>query len=304
MTADTSQTPLPLDAWLARVGALTVHELSVSVLPARDARFEEPINVVARGLLGGAFRTRRCLTSAPVCAGCSEAPVCDFDRVFERDEGMGHRAFWLRGLPAHTQLRASDRLRVTLALLDRERAVIPDFAAALRASLESLGASAGARNEVGIPSRVIAPMMQARPDDGLAGAVRVELRSPVLLRGAERDAETLCPDAPGFGKLLRAGVRRLASLARVADASQRLPAVAWPDLRGLRLLEDRVTPWQAARFSRAQSRRQPLEGLEGHAVLEGPGVIEVLPLLRAMERVGVGRKTSFGFGEIHAEAMR
>jgi CRISPR/Cas system endoribonuclease Cas6 (RAMP superfamily) len=65
-----------------------------------------------------------------------------------------------------------------------------------------------------------------------------------------------------------------------------------------------VGPWRAGRFSRAQGRRQPIEGVEGSVVIEGAGIGEVLPLLRAMERVGVGRKTSFGFGEIRVEARR
>lgn len=297
-------TPLPLDAWLSALPAVTVHEVTLSMSPVRAARFDEPLNVVVRGLLGDAFRTRRCLTGAPRCDGCGEAPACDFERVFERDEGGGQRPFWLRGLHARPTLRLDERLRVTVAVLDRERAMLPDFTAALRHALGRLGAGGGEAQTVGVPSRAAGALLRNAATETGIGAVRFETRTPVLLRGDDDAGETLCPDAPGFGKLLRAGVRRLASIARGVDPTHRVGRVVWPDLRGLQRFDDRVGPWRAGRFSRAQGRRQPIEGVEGAVVIEGAGITEVLPLLRAIERVGVGRKTSFGFGEIHVEALR
>lgn len=294
---------LPLSAWLAALPAVSVHEVTVSMVPSRAARFGEPLAVVARGLLGDAFRARRCLTSAPRCDACPESALCDFDRVFERDGGIGQRPFWLRGLHASPQLDPRDRLRVTLAVLERERAMLPDFTAALRHALGALG-HVDARNEVGVPARAVSPLIAPGASEDPVGAVRIETRTPLLLRGDDDGGAALCPDAPGFGKLLRAGVRRLAAIARVSEPSRRVPAVAWPDLRGLRRFDDQMIPWRAARFSRAQRRTQPLEGVAGSAVIEGPALAPVLPLLRAMERVGVGKKTSFGFGEIRVEAMR
>lgn len=282
---------------------MTVHELTVAMTPFRGASFREPLNVVLRGLLGGAFRVRRCLTGETSCAGCGDAPLCDFDRVFERDLGLVQRAFWLRGLHAGRELNPRARLRVTVALLDRERAMIPDFSAALRTALRSLGCEHEGYNEVGIVHRTSAPLAPPPLDPARTAAVRVTPRTPLMLRGREDSGAELCPGAPEVGTLLRAGVRRLAAIAQASDPEGGVPRVAWPDLRSLRLVECRIEEWDDARRSKTQRRTQPLEGVQGTYVIEGPGLIEVIPLLRAMERVGVGRKTSFGFGKIAVEAL-
>lgn len=293
--------PLALADWLSALSAITVHELSLTVTIARATRFDQPVNVVARGLLGDAFRARRCLTAAPTCVGCDEASACDFDRVFERDEGMGQRSFWLRGLTAARSLDAGSSLRVTLSALESERGALPDFMAALRHALERLGVHTEF-NSVALIARRSEALSLRRDEE--ARSIRVNAMTPLLLRGDEAAAGSLCPHAPGFAMLLRAGVRRLAGMLRANAPGDPVARVEWPALQGLRCTDDQMTRWRDARVSRAQGRRQPLEGLVGSAVLEGEGVSDLLPLLRVLERVGVGRKTSFGFGELRVEIVK
>lgn len=216
---------LPLDHWLAALSALPVHELSLTLSPLRPGALPEPLLIVIRSLVGEALRARRCLTGAPRCEGCPEAAQCDFDRVFERDDGAGQRPFWLRGLHAGYGLDGDLPLHVTLCLLDRERALLPDFLAALRHALGAVGDRDAPLNALGIPSRTAVMLAPPSAPEAPVSAVCIESLTPLLLRGDEALAVELCPGAPIVGLLLRAGGRASAG----GHAPRRLARCGHPE---------------------------------------------------------------------------
>jgi hypothetical protein len=293
---------MTLDHWIAHLATLSVHEISLSLDPRRPGPLPEPLLVVVRGLLGEALRARRCLTGAPRCEGCSDAPQCDFDRVFERDDGAGQRPFWLRGLHAGRALEGDQTLQVTLSVVDRERALLPDFLAALRHALGAIGDRDAPLNVLGIPSRAVTTLVPTASTEASVSAICIESLTPLLLRGDETLAAELCPGAPIVGLLLRAGIRRLAAMRRAAAPDVVVPKVLWPPLTGLHVRDDALRPWRATRNAIAQQRRQLLEGFVGEVTVVGEGLDVILPLLRVLERTNVGRKTAFGFGEVRVTA--
>lgn len=281
--------PVALDDWLAGLAGVALHEVSFTLSPRRPCRLESPLASVVRGLLGEALHARL-------------APE-DFARLFEETaSAVSARPYWLRGLHLHPGLDLRDRLTVTLSLLGAEGRWLPDFTEALHHALSQVGDSERPPNVVGRPSHrevTLAPPSGEPP----AGAVLVTAHSPLSLRGDEDEAARLCPRSPTLGLLLRAGARRLGALQRAVDPSAPHARIAWPDLSELRVREDSLVPWRGSRFAAGQGRRTPLDGLVGDLLVEGPAVGAVLPLLRALERASVGRKTAYGLGWLGVDVV-
>lgn len=55
---DDAAPPIALDAWLAGLSDIAVHEVSFTVSPRRPSRLESPLCSVVRGLLGEALHAR------------------------------------------------------------------------------------------------------------------------------------------------------------------------------------------------------------------------------------------------------
>ena len=99
---------IPLAEWVAWATRLEVRSIRVEARYDRAVCTQDPLNVVARGLLGERLRDLRCLTRAPSCDGCPEWSRCDYGLVFEDASGVSEggsdgsgapRPFWLHTRP-------------------------------------------------------------------------------------------------------------------------------------------------------------------------------------------------------------
>jgi hypothetical protein len=75
-----------------------------------------------------------------------------------------------------------------------------------------------------------------------------------------------------------------------------------PDLRGVRVRFGQLLPWVGSHFSQRQEQRYPLEGLVGHLEIEGEALVPLSPLLSVLPLVGVGKKTTHGFGHLRVHS--
>ncbi len=296
--------PIPLASWVAWATRLEVRSIEVEARFDRPIRARDPLNVVARGLLGERLRDLRCLTRAPSCAGCTEAADCDYGLVFDDALGVAEggsdgsgapRPFWLQGVPASTEVAAGSALRARLLAVGPAIRALPYLDVALRGAMERLGAAPGLA-VMGVhlsASRIaVAAVPALRPGTTL----RIATATPVALRGNWDAARAACPAAPWLALLLRGAVRRLDQLATTFGGSDERPFASFPPLDDIEVLSGGLSRWTGARISHKQQRRIPLEGLAGDVVVRGRGLAEATPLLAAAGLFGIGKLTSMGFG--------
>lgn len=288
-------------AWLARypLDLWAVETEAVALLPVQT---QDPLCTVVRGLLGERLRALRCLTRAPTCEGCEEAFQCDFARFFDAGSlgaSGGVPPFWLQGVSARSSLDAGERLVIRVVLQGTETAMLPYVEAALRDAVLALG-----RPRSG-PSKPLFTL-RARPPRRLVPEAiartrwTIEALSPLILQDDPVPPRELCPEAPLMAQIARAGVRRLQRLARASRGD--VPWVELPDLRGIRVCFGQMIPWTGSHFSQRQQKRYPLGGLVGSFEVEGDALSALSPLLAALPLVGVGKKTTHGFGHLRVSA--
>jgi hypothetical protein len=138
------------------------------------------------------------------------------------------------------------------------------------------------------------------PPELPAGPLHLRTETPLWLRGDEALCRALCPGVPWLALLARAGIRRLDALVRAfaPPVGGRLPRAELPDVSTVELICGAFTPWSSSRFSHRQHQRMPLERLQGDAVVHGPNLAALGPLLRALTVTSVGKSTSLGLGTL------
>lgn len=301
--------PLPLAAWLPQLAALELTAIHVDARLPRPIRFSDPVCAVARGLLGERLRDLRCLTRAPTCEGCADAAACDYARIFAGEAGAPGVAtdprgvvhpYWLQGLPALADLPAEARLAVRLVVVGAAAEALPYLDVALRDALANLGVPASGERLSLSASRL--ERITIRPAPSESRLWRIEVKTPLVLRGDLDAAARDCPAAPWLALLVRAGVRRLHGLLRAFGAPPSAPAEI-PDVRDAVVTEGQVARWRGSRFSQRQGVRFPLDGLVGSAVVRGEAMPAVGALLQALQVTSVGKTTTMGFGVLEARPL-
>lgn len=286
---------VPLDAWLEPALALPLIEIALDVTIRSPVGVSSPACTVVRGLIGQRLRDLRCLTGAPTCGGCPVAAICDYGRIF--DGGSPH-PFWLQGIPATTELARGAQLTARLYLAAPAHAVAAYFDVALRDAVRALDPDAvrSASRVRALTLRELIPAAASPPTSSL----HLRTETPLGLRGDEALCRALCPPIPWLALLVRAGVRRLDALVRafVPSVGGRLPRTELPDLSTIALIRGGFTRWSSSRFSHRQHQRIPLHGLHGDAVIDGPNLADLAPLLRALTVTSVGKATSLGLGAL------
>ncbi len=311
MTEASSRSPkvVPLPIWLDQLAALRLSSVQVEATFPRALRLDAPACAVLRGLLGERLRDLRCLTRAPTCGGCTEIAGCDYAAVFgappgQASDGTGSHPYWLQGISADREAPAGAKLRARLVVGASVASVLPYLDVALRDALARLGAGPILPRDARprIEASRIGPLEFPAWTHGVR-TWRIEARSPLILRGDTAACEQACPKVPSLALLGRAGVRRLDALLRASSTEGELPRVAFPDLRGVEVVEGELRPWTASRFSQRQGQRYPLSGLIGSLTVRGEGMSELGVLLQALAITSIGKATTMGFGALAVEPL-
>lgn len=300
--------PDDLHAWLSPLRSLPLRRLRVQATLRSSVRFQDPIHAVTRGLMAARLREMRCLTWAPDCAGCAETARCDYAQLIGVPGAPADvvRPFWLQDLSPHLALEAGAVLDAAMVWHTPSVPRSPHLHAALLDALESLGADPMPHDvRVVTEGPVTWSAWRSTP-----AAVRLTARTPLcLLDGRpDRDRERLdrsdtnCPEAPWLALLAGMGAHRLNQVLQ-AFTGRGLPRVQLPHLQGVRCVDGGMRRETLSRFSQAQQRRMPMECVTGTAVVEGDGVIALLPLLEALSHCNVGKHTALGFGHLVVEPL-
>ena len=298
-------TPEPLADWLPRLTSLRVARICVEATCMRGVALSDSLCAASRGLIGERMRDLRCLTGAPTCEACAQAPDCDYARII----GVGDvdaelHPYWLQGVPAAHRADAGQVVSAELYVAGDSAARTAYLDVALRDALRRLGSRDEGRDDVRWrlgPSRIESLSAAMRVDAAVQSELTIEAQTPLLRRGDLALCAQLCPAAPWFALLIRAGIRRLDALLDLDGAPPR-PKVALPSLADVRITGGELTPWRDSRWSQRQERRFPLEGYAGRVTLAGDALAEVAPLLRTLALTSVGRKTTMGFGSVRVTA--
>ncbi len=294
---------------MALVRGLEIDTLEVDVVAHEDGAFDEPLCSAVRGRLGRALQRSWCLTETLDCSGCDVADMCRYTQIW-RQPGRFHlgahgtngwHSFWLSGLPARQRVMEGEKFVASLFLVGPARPQFRVFSAALQVALVEAGRSRGADRgpfTVNAASRQIGGQLCA----GLpARSWRIRATSPLVLGNPRPEDQTGCPQAPWLPVLIHAAMRRLKGLALGYGGAvwdEGMPEL--PDLAKLEV-HGGFRPWQSRRWSRHQGRSEPLPGLVGEVTLRGDALLELSPLLELMGIIGVGKKTSRGFGALAVE---
>jgi len=287
---------LPLDAWLQPALALPLIEIALDVTIRTRVSVSSPACAVVRGLIGRRLRDLRCLTGAPTCRSCPVAAACDYGRIFD---GESPHPFWLQGIPATAELAPGAQLAARLYLAAPAHTVAQYLDVTLRDALRALDPDASLTAST-VRCLTLGELMPAAPQPPEDGQLHLRTETPLCLRGDEELCRALSPRVPWLALLARAGIRRLDALVRAfaPPAGGRLPRAELPDLVTVELIRGALSPWSSSRFSHRQHQRMPLEGLQGDAVVDGPDLAALAPLLRALTVTSVGKSTSLGLGTL------
>jgi hypothetical protein len=302
---------VPLAAWLDAAHALEFSEVRIDVRTLRRIRTHDPVCSIVRGLLGERLRDLRCLTRAPTCDACGEAPRCDYARIFAASAttltpSIPRRdppSFWLQGLPATRDLAAGATFTTRIVATGHAVSRLPYLDVALRDALDRLGSSRGTLqpSATSLSASRLGPIPLPPLPTTSSRAWVLETLTPLVLRGNHDACLAACPKAPWLALLARAGVRRLDALLRAFAPGVPRARVLFPPLDDVTILDGALSPWSSSRFSQRQQRRMPVEGLAGRVVLAGNGINALAPLLRLLEVTSVGKATTMGFGNLRIE---
>ncbi len=143
-----------------------------------------------------------------------------------------------------------------------------------------------------------------RPGDDRARRVRVRFITPTDVR-SHASAAASGPSAPSFGALLRRARDRVGALATffgdgALDFDPRQMATLADEVT---TLSSDVTAERVQRRSARTGQRHPIGGVVGSAVYEGDAIARLMPWLRVVELVGVGKHATFGNGRVAVELL-
>ncbi len=264
---------------------LRLHVFSARVTLPTELLLPQPPGDALRRAMGPMFRD---LAGHEAFQEVFETPK---DAVSFHRGSHGLHPFWLQpGLagrevgpgPYQASMVTCGRLRSELALL-----LGTSF---LRAVMEVLG--------TGLPELESAEPEALRLNVDDKTQVRLVARTPLVVG---HDDRPWCPGVPELGRVVRRGVERLGDL--VENEGLERPRVAMPDLTEVERVSGELQGHTDRRFSFVQARYHPIEGLLGEIVVRGPSLPAVVPLLGVLARIGVGQKTSMGYGEVDVSVV-
>lgn len=284
--------------WVTRLARIPAVRAEVSFTARQALDLDEALNVRIHRLWAKELRHFFCLTAAAGCKGCAWGHVCGYDRwVAAR---VGRQSYWLAGVPAAQRIEPGHyRARVTVigSAAPSSRA----FGDALVRAIHDVRATD--------PRAVLVPTPEARVQPlALAGEPvrarrwRIDLHTPVVRKAGAATLPEACPEAPWLNPLVHATVGRVRDLLTdfASDDGSLWPP--FPDLRPVRCLEEVMQPVQFDYAKRGEPAVS-VEGWRGYAVLEGEVMRTIGPLLAAGAEIGIGKKTTFGFGDISAAPL-
>lgn len=266
-----------------------------------------------RGAFGFAFKDLVCQVGHRICERCTMRPTCPYPAIFDGVPPADRSV--MRKYPNVPQpwvlvcagpeewLGRPDELRFGIRLFGPAAR----FAPYIVETMLEIG-----RRGLG-PRRVPFELRSVRSDErGLWSAGGGSVVVPPALDATTRNLPTgrilrfrfetpidlgLDRDEPVDGlRLVLAGRRRLFLLETFYGAVGEHTEVRFP-AEAFRTLDARVRPWRIQRYSGRQQRKVPLVGLVGEITIEGPWP-HAGRWLTAVERTGIGKHTTFGFGRI------
>ena len=316
---------------LPRVGMVVLDLVWEAVEPVALPPF---VSSTLRGALGRALRARACLTGAEQCQGCSLWTACAYGTTWESRPTPGvelppeHAAtppgpYILKhvsgGEDGH--LETGERIRARLKLFGAARGLLPQFVLAARdAGRRGFGrgrgemelAEATALGRTGAPSVIYLvpygfltpdppPLWWVEPRTSRRASppprVRLEFETPTELTGWD-------PNKPFDAEVFTARLtERLDVMARNHERAAPRWDIGWRlKLSQLcRPVEQTIEPVRFSRVSQRQERRVPMTGFCGSVVLEGV-TAELFGLWRTAWDIHVGKKTTFGYGQVRVTA--
>ncbi|MBI5514305.1 MAG: CRISPR system precrRNA processing endoribonuclease RAMP protein Cas6 [Deltaproteobacteria bacterium] len=287
-----------LEAWLRPLREVPLALCPVTLRATAEARWAEPLNTLLRGVLGSRLRALRCLTGAPDCGGCPHTMTCDYAGLFEtpgaRTPGAhgarGVHPFWLRGVPAVQSLAAGSVVNAELWAVGFGVPLLPY----LEVSLREAAARLQPTPLVGLPGQ---GGPRAWPHASYSSDTwKIETLTPCVVDPDLERGRRSCPGAPWLPVLVRAMVRRAATLmGAFAPEIEREPAPLL-DLSRVEILGGGLTRWSASRFSARQGQWVPLRGWTGSLTVRGDVLWDIGPLFQVAARTGIGKNTALGFG--------
>lgn len=313
---------------LSALPSLSICHWRAHLRATESLRFPPPTPTgTLRGAFGTHLRLALCPTPDAECAQCLFAADCDYPPLFKGHFADRTRAERHADPPVPVLVRPADP---TLRELDRGQRFTVDlllFGAAQRYAALSLATLRRlALSGLGPLDRRVAFDLHAlhaldaqlsphadafacqpyalaaveRVEDDDLRAVRVHFETPLFLR-----INSALVTRPSPADLVVSAVRRVRDLvAAYGDDSpiaERNTLAAHAD--GLRARDEDLRVHRAQRTSSRTHETHPLEGVVGSLVIEG-ALGPVMPWLRAVERVQLGRKTAFGLGRIRLEPLR
>ncbi len=279
-----------------------------------------------RGVFGRALKAVVCALKHQECQDCLLRRQCIYTRVFETPPDSREPG---RPSPPHpfvieppdtlkTHFLAGEDFNFTLLLFGPANQYLPYFVYAFeqmgqigigrqvqgrRARFVLKSVSSAGQDIFDAAHRTLTPVRageltlpRASPQESVT-ALTIQLLTPLRLKYHNR----LQAELP-FHVLLRAALRRIATLnSHFGDGEPNL------DYRGLTARAQEVTTthstlhwydWQ--RYSHRQDQAMLMGGLVGEVGYEGE-LGEFLPLLRYVEKVHLGKATTFGLGKLGLE---
>lgn len=289
-------------------------------------RMQAPVRLPAyagsawRGVLGHALRAHYCVTGLTACTACPIYRRCHYVYQFEtppnpagsklRRYTAAPHPFVIEPLPGARDLAAGDTAGFTLLLIGRAQRHLPDWiSAAAAAGQRGLGPDHVSFHVQDAAAERSSQPEQAAPDPSGEQAlgpdhahaaqdahceVRIELQTPLRLY---QSRHLVGPAEFSFGAFFSTLLRRISLLSHFhTDTPLEMDFRAAVAAGHAVELDSQTLRWHDwSRASSRQRRRIPMGGLVGSFTARRVPV-GMLPLLRAGERIHVGKGASMGLG--------
>lgn len=269
---------------------------------------------ILRGKFGAEFRRLVCLRPSSNCLNCSLRTSCPYAVVFEtspppltkvmRKYNSAPRPFIIYFPFKSVSFNEGERMTIELTLVGKANDYLPYFAYCFlnilkRLDFELVSLSCDGENlfkgdSVKVPTGDYNYLSFSLSDDYSSFSVELLFESPLRLVFNE-ELQSL----PSFPALMRSFFRRIVLLDYFhcgGDGEYPFKEVL-ELLDGVNMVDFSISEGVFERFSHRQKRRIPLYGVTGKARYE-PIYGFLLPYLRAMRDIHVGKNTTFGFGKV------
>jgi hypothetical protein len=293
-----------------------------------ELRFHHPSpSVMLRGAFGTHLRLAVCPTPSLDCERCPFRHDCAYTQLFKGTFHDRARAPRIQTPPVPFILRAVDVSRSALQRNDPFDVDLLLVGAAIRHSSIALATLRRIAHE-GLgprPQRValelesitaldaqLLPVEDAHPEhatyeldevarrsDEYARRIRIDFESPLCI---QRDKCLI--EEPTIVDIAIAAHRRISELAQGYATPLAVDSYAplLETARSITVRRSDLRTEQSWRISSRTGERQLLRGVLGSLVLDGP-LAPLMPWLRAVERLQLGRKTAFGLGRLRIDVL-